>query len=64
MSPPEAALISRLEAEKTTGSIYFEWYADTERYIAMLFVADMRFVEYLNKHSDILLLNCTYKTKV
>jgi hypothetical protein len=28
----------------------------------MLFVADARSVEYLNKYSDVLLLDCTYKT--
>jgi hypothetical protein len=28
----------------------------------MLFVADARLVEYLNKHFNILLLDCTYKT--
>jgi hypothetical protein len=28
----------------------------------MLFVADARLVEYLNKHPDVLLLDCTYKT--
>jgi hypothetical protein len=45
MSLPEA-LISRLEAEEATGGIYFEWYADTERYIAMLFVVDIVGVNY------------------
>jgi hypothetical protein len=28
----------------------------------MLFIADARLVEYLNKHPDVLLLDCTYKT--
>jgi hypothetical protein len=28
----------------------------------MLFVTDTRSVEYLNKHLNVLLLNCTYKT--
>ena len=28
----------------------------------MLFLVDMRSVEYLNQHPDILLLDCTYKT--
>jgi hypothetical protein len=28
----------------------------------MLFAANARSVEYLNKHSDVLLLNYTYKT--
>jgi hypothetical protein len=28
----------------------------------MLFIADARSVEYLNKHPDVLLLDCTYKT--
>jgi hypothetical protein len=28
----------------------------------MLFVTDARSVEYLNKHPNILLLDCTYKT--
>jgi hypothetical protein len=60
-SPPEA-LISRLEAEKAEGKIYFEWRRDSEGHIAMLFVADARSVEYLNKHPDVLLLDCTYKT--
>jgi hypothetical protein len=60
-SPPEA-LISRLEAEKAKGKIYFEWKRDSEGYIAMLFVTDARLVEYLNKYFDVLLLDCTYKT--
>ena len=60
-SPPEA-LISRLEEEKAEGKIYFEWKQDKEGYISMLFVADMRSVEHLNQHPDILLLDCTYKT--
>jgi hypothetical protein len=28
----------------------------------MLFITDTRLVEYLNKHPDVLLLDCTYKT--
>jgi hypothetical protein len=28
----------------------------------MLFIIDARSVEYLNKHSNVLLLDCTYKT--
>jgi hypothetical protein len=28
----------------------------------MLFVADTRLVKYLNKYSNVLLLDCTYKT--
>jgi hypothetical protein len=28
----------------------------------MLFVVDVRSVEYLNKYLDVLLLDCTYKT--
>jgi len=28
----------------------------------MVFLADIRSVEYLNQHLDILLLDCTYKT--
>jgi hypothetical protein len=28
----------------------------------MLFIADIRLVEYLNKHPNVLLLDCTYKT--
>jgi hypothetical protein len=55
-------LISRLKAEKAEGKIYFKYRPDNEGYIAMLFVADTRSVEYLNKHPDVLLLDCTYKT--
>jgi hypothetical protein len=60
-SPPEA-LISRLETEKAEGKLYFEWRRDQQGHIAMVFLADMRSVEYLNQHPDILLLDCTYKT--
>jgi hypothetical protein len=28
----------------------------------MLFITDTRSVKYLNKYSDVLLLDCTYKT--
>jgi hypothetical protein len=52
-SPPEA-FIATLEAEKATGSIYFEWSRDLAGHINMFFIADMR--------SDILLLDCIYKT--
>ena len=44
------------------GKIYFEWRHNSEGYIAMLFVVDTRLVEYLNKHPNILLLDCIYKT--
>jgi hypothetical protein len=60
-SPPEA-LIAQLEAEKTRGETFFQWRQDEGGHIGMLFVADMRSIEYLNKHPDILLLDCTYKT--
>ena len=55
-------MISRLEAKKAEGKIYFEQRRDSEGYISMLFIADARSVEYLNKHPDVLLLDCTYKT--
>ena len=55
-------MISRLEAEKAEGKIYFEWRHDSKGYIAILFVVDTRSVEYLNKYPDILLLDYTYKT--
>jgi hypothetical protein len=55
-------LINRLKAEKAEGKIHFEWRYDSDSYIAMLFIADARSVEYLNKHPDVLLLDCTYKT--
>jgi len=60
-APPEA-LISRLEAEKAEGKIFFEWRCDSNGHISMLFIADARSVEYLNRHPDVLLLDCTYKT--
>ena len=42
--------------------MYFEYRLDADRYIAILFVADNRSVEYLNQHPDVLLRDCTYKT--
>ena len=60
-SPPEA-LIDGLETEKAEGKTHFEWQRDAEGHIAMLFIADVRSVAYLNRHPDILLLDCTYKT--
>ena len=60
-SAPEA-LITQLEAEKAEGKIYFEWRSDEKGCIAMLFLVDMRSVEYLNQHPNILLLDYTYKT--
>jgi hypothetical protein len=61
LSPPEA-LITRLEAKRAEGKILFEYQRDSREHISMLFLADIRSVEYLNQHSDILLLDCTYKT--
>ena len=55
-------MISRLKAEKAEGKIYFEWRRDNKGHIAILFVTDVRSVEYLNKYPDVLLLDCTYKT--
>ena len=56
------ALITRLKAEKAEGKIQFEYQRDSRDYISMLFLADIRSVEYLNQYPDILLLDCTYKT--
>lgn len=42
--------------------MFFEWWRDESGHIRMLFVADTRAVEYANKHPDILLMDCTYKT--
>jgi hypothetical protein len=42
--------------------VFFEYRRDEGGHIAMLFVADIRSVSYLNQHPDILLLDCTYKT--
>jgi hypothetical protein len=61
MSPPQA-LVAHLEAEKVAGRVFFEYRRDEGGHIAMLFVADIRSVSYLNQHPDILLLDCTYKT--
>ena len=55
-------LVSRFEAEKAEGNIYFEWRRDSEGYVTVLFIADTRSVEYLNKYPDILLLDYIYKT--
>jgi hypothetical protein len=60
-SPPEA-FIALLDTEKAAGRVYFEWRRDSVGHIAMFFLADMRSVEYLNQHPDILFLDCTYKT--
>src|SRR6266536_3602496 len=59
---PAESLISRLEAEKADRNVYFEYRLDVDGHIAMLFVADTRSVEYLDKHPDVLLLDCTYQT--
>ena len=55
-------LIAQLEAEKAKEKIYFEQRPDEQGHIAILFLADMRSVEYLNQYSNILLLDYTYKT--
>jgi hypothetical protein len=55
-------LITHLEGEKVAGRVFFEYKHDEEGRIAMLFVADLRSVSYLNQHPDILLLDCIYKT--
>ncbi len=59
---PAEALIAQLEADRDAGRVVFEYETDSTGHIKMLFVADVRSVEYLNKHPDILLLDCTYKT--
>jgi hypothetical protein len=59
---PSQALVAHLEAEKVARQVFFEYRRDEGGYIAMLFVADIRSVSYLNQHSNILLLDCTYKT--
>jgi hypothetical protein len=60
-SPPKA-LIVHLKAEKVAGRVFFEYQRDESGHITMLFVADLRSVDYLNQYPDILLLDCTYKT--
>jgi hypothetical protein len=59
---PSQALVAHLEAEKVAGRVFFEYRRDEGGHIAMLFVADIRSVSYLNQHPNILLLDCTYKT--
>jgi hypothetical protein len=59
---PSQALVTHLEAEKVAGRVFFEYRRDKGGHIAMLFVANIRSVSYLNQHPNILLLDCTYKT--
>ena len=59
---PAEALIRDSEAELLAGEVIFEYKRDEDGHISILFLADMRSVEYLNQHPDILLLDCTYKT--
>ena len=58
------ALITRLIAERAEGKIWFEYRLDSEGHISMLFIVDIRSVEYLNQYPDIMLLDCTYKTNL
>ena len=58
------ALITRLIAKRAEGKIRFEYRLDSEGYISMLFIVDIRLVEYLNQYLDIILLDYTYKTNL
>ncbi|KAI1003569.1 hypothetical protein K3495_g4639 [Podosphaera aphanis] len=56
------AFVANLDRDQANGEIYFRYYLNLSRQLCMEYFAVRSAVQYAQRHHEILILDCTYKT--